>query len=246
MGFYEQISKYYDHIFPTGKHQIDFIETAAGIPPKKILDIACGSGGYSAALAKAGYSVTAIDLDEKMVEMTFVKKHKDSVDIVAMVCNLLDISRRVGSSAFDLAFCIGNSIAHLGSKEDISDALGQMHSCLQPGGILITQIINFDRVFRHNISSLPTIVNEEAGLNFIRKYSYDEKKGLIKFNTLLTVDRPGGREEYENTIELLPLLSADMMELMKKAGFKDVLFFGDFEYSKYGEDSFMLVVKCTA
>ncbi len=74
MGFYEQISKYYDYIFPAGKEQIDFIETAAGTPPKKVLDIACGSGGYSVALAKDGYSVTAVDLDEKMVESALVKK----------------------------------------------------------------------------------------------------------------------------------------------------------------------------
>lgn len=243
MGFYEQISKYYDYIFPTGKQQIDFLKTAAGIPPKKILDVACGSGGYSVALAKAGYSVTAVDLDEKMVEMTLVKKHREGLAINAMVCNMLDISKKFHSNTFDLVFCIGNSIVHLGSKEDILDALKQMQTCLKPDGTLIIQIINFDRVFKHNISSLPTIENDEIGLKFIRNYSYDDKKGLIRFNTLLTINGSNGLEKYENTVELLPLLFADLMELMKKAGFKDVSFYGDFEYSKYDEDSYMLVVK---
>jgi 2-polyprenyl-3-methyl-5-hydroxy-6-metoxy-1,4-benzoquinol methylase len=243
MGFYEQISKYYDYIFPTGRQQSGFIQTAAGIPPKKILDVACGSGGYSAALAKAGYCVTAVDLDEKMVEMTLVKKHREGLLINAMVCNMLDISKKFYSNAFDLVFCIGNSIVHLGSKEDILDALKQMQACLKPDGTLIIQIINFDRVFKHNISSLPTIENDEIGLKFIRNYRFDDKTGLIRFNTLLTINGSEGWKEYENTAELLPLLSVDLIELMKKAGFKDVSLYGDFEYSKYDEDSYMLVMK---
>ena len=243
MGFYEQISKYYDYIFPTGKEPVDFIEAAAGTPPKKVLDIACGSGGYSVTLANDGYSVTAVDLDEKMVEAALGKKHREGLDIEVMVCNMLDIAKRFGSGGFDTVFCIGNSIVHLGSKEDILDALRQMKSCLKPGGSVILQIINFDRVFKHNISSLPTIADEGIGLKFIRNYSYDEKKGLVKFNTLLTVNGFNTAEEYENTIELFPLLSADMKELMSKAGFKDVLFYGDFGYSPYDEEAYMLVVK---
>ena len=246
MGFYEQISSYYDYIFPTGTQQLEFIKTAAGLPPKSVLDVACGSGGYSVALAKAGYSVTAVDLDEKMIAMTLEKERQEHLGINALACNMLDISRSFGTGAFDLIFCIGNSIVHLGSKTDILDALKQMRFCLKPGGALIIQIINFDRVFKHNITSLPTITNDEIGLKFVRNYSYDDKSGLIKFNTLLTVNGSGDKEEYVNSVELLPLLSSDLKELMDKAGFKDISFYGDFEYSKYDEDSYMLVVKGAA
>jgi len=62
MGFYEEISKYYDYIFPVGKEQINFITKVAGEGPKSVLDIACGTGGYALELAKQGYAVTAVDL----------------------------------------------------------------------------------------------------------------------------------------------------------------------------------------
>lgn len=243
MGFYEQISKYYDYIFPTGRQQVDFLAAAAGLPPKKVLDIACGSGGYSVALSKAGYPVTAIDLDEKMVELATGKKQREDLDINIFTCNMLDISKKLGGSTFDLVFCIGNSIVHLGSKEDILNALKQMRSSMKSGGTLIIQIINFDRVFKHSVTSLPTIDNDEIGLKFVRNYSYDEKKRLIKFNTLLTINESGIHEKYENSIELLPLLSADMMELMKMADFNDISFYGDFAFSEYNEESYMLVAK---
>lgn len=246
MGFYEEISRYYDHIFPTEKAQCDFIKNAAGEPPKSILDIACGSGGYIVELARAGYSVAAVDLDGKMIEMALAKKNMEGLDFDAMVLNMLDIADRFGKDSFDLAFCIGNSIVHLGSREEILKALKKIAYVLKPGGSMIIQIINFDRVFRHSITSLPTISDDHAGLKFVRNYSYDENKGLIRFNTLLTVDGLDGREEYENSIELLPLLSGDMRELLQKAGFKDISFYGDFKYSEYDTESYMLVVKAFA
>ena len=81
MGFYEQISKYYDYIFPTGDAQLQFIKETAGAPDKKVLDVACGSGGYSIELAKARFKVTATDLDEAMISMAREKAHKEGLDI---------------------------------------------------------------------------------------------------------------------------------------------------------------------
>ena len=243
MGFYEQISKYYDYIFPADEQQVKFISEAAGKPPKKILDTACGSGGYSASLARQGYHMTAVDLDEKMIELTLAKKHNEKLDIKAMVLNMLDISSRLDKRSFDVAFCIGNSIVHLGNREDILYALMQMKTVLKDGGTLIAQIINFDRVFKYNITKLPSIINKELGLEFIRNYSFDETNCKIRFNTLLTVNGTNVREEYENTIELLPLMSNDLLELLKAAGYKDISFYGDFMYSDFNDEAYMLVVK---
>src|SRR5690554_4626064 len=85
--FYTEIAKYYDYIFPTGNAQLNLLKEVAGEPPKTILDVACGSGGYSMALRDLGYNVTAIDLDESMVNKL---KDKDD-DINARVMNMLDI-----------------------------------------------------------------------------------------------------------------------------------------------------------
>jgi glycine/sarcosine N-methyltransferase len=84
MGFYEQISKYYDYIFPTGKDQVNFIKETAGQPPKKILDVACGSGGYSMELAKSGYAVTGIDLDAEMVNKAKEKAVNQGLNITIL------------------------------------------------------------------------------------------------------------------------------------------------------------------
>lgn len=254
MGFYEQISKYYDYIFPTGKAQVEFIKASAGMPPKNMLDVACGSGGYSVELAKSGYEMTAVDLDDKMVEMAREKALQEGAGINVLRCNMKELEAVLtkaysdlnqGSPRFDCIFCIGNSLVHLGSIKEITEVLRQMYSLLSESGSLLIQIINYDRIINFKINELPAIRNDEAGLEFIRMYRYDEMRGIVHFNTKLNVNGADGEERYENSIELLPVLSSDLHKALKEAGFSCIEFYGDFGFSPYNEEAFMLVVKAT-
>lgn len=245
MGFYEQISKYYDYIFPSGKEQVNFISEAAGEPPRRIIDIACGAGGYSLALASMGYNMTAVDIDAEMVRLTNEKAQKSGLDIEVVQSDMKTITNAV-KGKFDCVFCIGNSIAHLSSIKEISDALAQMHEMLDEKGTLVVQIINYDRILKHNISGLPTIENVEIGLRFVREYKYSAKTGIIDFNTILTVGQDNRREEYLNTVCLYPVTSGDMMSALEDAGFREVEFYGSFDKAPYNDEAYLLVLRAKA
>lgn len=242
MGFYEQISKYYDLIFPTGKAQLEFIMQSAGQPPTEILDVACGSGGYSVELAKEGYKVTAVDLDEEMVRLAKEKVFNEKLGIDVRKCDMRDIEKTFDKK-FNCIFCIGNSIVHLGSLNEIENVVKQMYHRLSYGGALILQIINYDRVLKFKVSELPSIENAAAGLKFVRKYEYDTEKGVIYFNTTLTIENNDTRERYDNSIELFPVTSCDMEKIFGDTLFREVSFYGDFNCSPYNENSFMLVIR---
>lgn len=242
MSFYEQISKYYDYIFPVGGTQLNFIKQAAGSPPKKILDVACGSGGYSIELARSGHQLYAIDLDDEMINMAKKNAQKEGLDIRILKCDMREIANTF-QDEFDLIFCIGNSIVHLGSLEEILKVLKQMHQRLNDGGTLILQIINYDRIIKFNVNELPIIKNDKIGLEFIRRYQYDRQQGLINFNTVLTVSNEREKEVFENSIKLLPVTRDDMKKALEDAGFNGIEFYGDFNYSPYNDNSFMLVVR---
>lgn len=242
MGFYEQISRYYDSIFPVEAAPLAFIEGSAGRPPKRLLDVACGTGGYSAALAGAGYSMVSVDLNEKMVGLAAQKASERGLDMEVLRCDMLKIAEAVPGS-FQCVFCIGNSLAHLRSVAEIGNALLQMHSKLSAGGSLALQIINFDRILKYGISRLPEITVGETGLKFIRDYKMDTSSGKIHFDTALTIGKGEKSERYENSIELLPVKSAELIGEIRKAGFGRVDAFGDFSRGVYSEDSFMLVLE---
>lgn len=240
MGFYEEISRYYDYIFPTGEAQVHFLLSLAKKAGNRVLDVASGSGGYSLALAREGFDVTAVDLDEEMVRLAREKAAMEKIPINAFACDMRNLEEKL-KSKFHLVFCIGNSIVHLGTIEEIRRVLAQMYNLLEDKGFIALQTINYDRILDYGINELPAIANDEAGLKFIRRYVYNEKKGMIDFNTTLSVANGDKVDVWENSIELLPLLSDDLVEALKWAGFKDISLFGDFKGSPYGKDSFMTV-----
>jgi len=238
MGFYEEISKYYDSIFPIGDEQIRFLKEVLGKPKKSVLDIACGTGGYSLELASQGYDVTAVDLDAEMVHQLGIKVKSEGRSVKVLQANMLDLESKL-SEKFNLAFCIGNSIVHLENLLQIKEFLKSAKKLLELEGSLVLQIINFDRILLKDIKNLPTIEDKKLGLTFERNYSYDKQSNTIYFKTNLIVDE----NIFENEIPLYPLLQDELVEAVTDAGFKKIKLFGDFngsEFDKY--NSFMLVL----
>jgi glycine/sarcosine N-methyltransferase len=238
MSFYEEISKYYDYIFPVGEAQIKLIERTAGEPPRRLLDIACGSGGYSIELAKKGYEVTAVDLDTQMVNELKKKVSRQGLSISALQGNMLELDKILGSK-YDVAFCIGNSLVHLEGDEEIGMFLNQVRNLISESGSIVIQIINYDRVLENNVRSLPTIENREIGLKFQRIYGYDSDRNKILFKTILEAEE----KKLENEIELYPLLSKTLVELLRNSGFSEIKLYGDFKGSEFDKNSsYSLVV----
>lgn len=238
MEFYQQISKYYDDIFPTGDEQIRFLKEIAGNPPKTVLDIACGTGGYSLELCRQGYDVTAVDRDDRMIGQLEEKARQDGVSLKHLHCDMLDLDKKL-SEKYDMAFCIGNSIVHLENILQIKEFLTGAKKLLDNDGSLVLQIINFDRILLRDIKSLPIIENKDTGLSFERYYDYDKQKNTIYFKTRLNAEH----KTFNNVIPLYPLRQDELLDAVAEAGFKKLKVFEDFngnEFDKY--NSFMLVL----
>lgn len=221
--FYTEISKYYDYIFPIGNAQLQLIKKIVGEAQKDILDVACGSGGYSKALNDSGYRVTAIDLDQEMVQAL---KEKDST-IDARVLNMLNIEDL--NKTFDLIFCIGNSVVHLSDNEEVYDFLKSCQTSLNESGHLLIQVVNYDRVLAQDVKQLPTIENDDVPLVFERYYDYLPEQHKINFRTILKVNE----NTLENSVLLHPIKSIEFVGLLEELGFQDIQLYGSFNQDKY-------------
>lgn len=238
MAFYQDISKYYKYIFPAGGEQVRFLKEIAGQPPKSVLDIACGAGEYSLELAKLGYEVTASDIDQEMINQLASRARGMDFSLKILKADMLGLDSLL-EDKFNLVFCIGNSVVHLESLEQIKQFFRKARRMLETDGSLVVQIINFDRILLKEIKALPLIENKDIGLTFERYYHYDKEKNLIYFKTKLSVDG----NDFENEIPLFPLLQDEIVDAASEAGFKKIKLFGDFNASEYDKyNSYMLVL----
>lgn len=242
MNMYDNISEYYDEIFPIDAATLDFIRRTVGDPPKSVLDVACGSGGYAVEMSKYGYDVTATDNSPDMILRTSQKAREGNVSLDVVECDMRNIESKI-QKKFDCIYCIGNSIVHITDIDEITDVVMQMGKLLVQRGTLIIQTLNYDRIIRLNITRLPVIENKEKGITFVRTYDLDNHDGTVKFRTEIIIDNKRVNASVKGEVDLYPIKKDEMIQVLKKAGFNNIQIYGDFTGQPYNEDSIMLIIK---
>jgi glycine/sarcosine N-methyltransferase len=240
MDFYRSISAYYDRIFPMDPNTLSFLDSRAR-PGSRILDIACGTGGYSIALAERGHRVTGIDLDRAMIRHARSKARDPDGMADFRVMDMLSMTAGL-DPGFDLVFCIGNSLVHLESDEQIGQLLEDCRSLLGPEGVLILQIINYDRILAEGLTGLPTLRDEAAALEFLRNYELDPAGRVVIFRTELRVGRGADQRVIRNQIPLRIVTSERLTRLVGAAGFQSLELFGGFDGRPLSLESLPLIL----
>ncbi|AUX45101.1 SAM-dependent methyltransferase [Sorangium cellulosum] len=99
------------------------------------LDLGCGSGFQSIALAELGFKVTAVDLSERLLGELAARRGQLAIEVVRG--DLLDVIERPGERPgplAELAVCMGDTLPHLGSKADVERLFAGCARRLTPGG----------------------------------------------------------------------------------------------------------------
>jgi len=232
MSLYSDFSKYYDRIFPVDMDTVSYLRKQFMLA-ENVLDLGTGSGGYAIELAKKGLHVAAIDFDPAMIEIAKEKATHQTVKVDFRVGDMLKLEK---SDAYDGIFCIGNTLVHLNTPTDLKIVLGNIYDALKSDGTFVLQIVNYDRIIDHHITSLPTI--QAGDTVFVR--NYELSGGKILFNTELTTENG----TFKNTVPLLPIRHSELFRMMTQVGFREVRSFGGFDASYFDIDkSFMLVMK---
>lgn len=99
---------------------------------KKVLDLGFGRGHWSVALARAGFSVTAVDISQIAVERLRAWAAEENLPIQAFVCPAQELPT-------DLCFdaVIANSVLDHMFKEEAEEAMRRIRAVLRPGGLFL-------------------------------------------------------------------------------------------------------------
>ncbi len=250
MKFYTSIADFYDEIFPCKPPQKAFIEslTTRG-PNSNLLDVGCGTGSLLLNLADCYDTLIGIDPDKEMLHRANLKAiqykadHRNEMEElgtwVFLEKGMLDLEEEFAPHSFNVVLCFGNTLVHLSSIEQVMNFLRQAFDTLKPGGCLMIQIINYDRILGQGLKGLSTLENEN--MKFERVYDYEPNPSLIRFQTKLTVKESG--DVIENEVPLLALYPQQLRDMLTEVGFGDFQEFGNFKMEAFTEDSqpFILV-----
>lgn len=234
MSFYQRLSQYYDEIFAPGPAEMNFIKTLLN-GSRRLLDLGCGTGLITAGLSASAARVIGVDQSESMISRARAVHARPNVSYEVM--NMLEAPRRFPASSFDGLLCLGNTLVHLTPPAAIASFLADLAPLLAPGGRMVIQILNYDHLRANRIRELPPI--ETSRVVFRRYYDWGPG-GALKFRTSLEVKESGPK--LENEIDLSALGKAELEGMLKRAGFRNLESYGDYQGGPYREDAFALIV----
>ena len=233
MGFYSEISRYYDEIFVAGASELAFVNRLLH-GRKTVLDVGCGTGNKTELFSTADNTIHAFDSDPEMIARAKAKHPGHSIEY--LVSDMLEVDKKYAGLSFDAALCLGNTFVHLDSEKQIAEMLKKLDDLLSADGILVIQILNYDWIIRQNITELPLI--ETESVVFSRHYEWED--GALFFKADLVVKATG--ETVQNRVRLFPLLKKDLTSLLSQSAFTELEFYGGYDGRPLKDDSFVLIV----
>ncbi len=159
--FYRQLAPDYHFIFKdweaSVRRQGDLLDRMIRAElgsADSVLDCACGIGTQAIGLALHDYHVRATDLSPAAVRRARTEAKNFGVKIFFGESDFRDLARQVAGT-FDVVLACDNSIAHLLSDADLTLAAASMREKLNPGGLLILSIRDYDQLVQEQPRTTP-------------------------------------------------------------------------------------------
>lgn len=234
---------YFDAIVPWEKRlarEMPLLEKLARSAGSRVLVPACGTGGHVVALAQRGFHVLGFDADGDTVE--FARRrieaaagliaHAGGEATVEMLRMQEPLPR---GPVYDAAFCLGNALPGLSAPGELLRALQGIATGLRPGGIFMTQNLNFDLRCKERAHWFPLLSGETAKEEVLLVKFADYEAGFINFHPMFLVrEKPQGKwQAHVRSTRWLPLFRELLTKLLYQAGFGNFRFWGDYNQSPF-------------
>jgi ubiquinone/menaquinone biosynthesis C-methylase UbiE len=200
-------------------------------PGAAVLDCPCGFGRHSIVLATAGYKVTGADRSQVLLDEA--RRQAGDIDLELVQADYRDLPFE--DAAFDAVLNLFSALGYVG-KEGDAEALAEFRRVLRPGGRLVVETMQRDRLARifqpRTWDRLPTgFVLEER--------SFDQAEGTLQAS-FIYVKSSGELIEYPYTMNCYS--ASELVEMAREAGFTNVDCYGGWEKEALTLDARLVLV----
>ena len=210
----------------------------ARIGVRSLLDVACGTGRHAAMFRSWGLRVEGSDLSPKMIE--HARQHFGQSEDLRWVVRGFDEPIEPPTS-FDMAICVGNSLALALQRDVVEQAIRQMLAAVRDEGAILIHVLNL-----WHLPDGPCVWQKckraalPQGDALILKGLH--RCGSQGYVELLVVIPEGGTPIYSESVPFQGLEAAELEQMARQAGAKQVSFFGGYRNQRYDRQKSMDLV----
>jgi SAM-dependent methyltransferase len=211
----EQLMELYDlDNAPSDDHGY-YRSLADAIEARKIIDLGCGTGLLTRALATPGRVVIGVDPSATMLVYARRQPGAEAVTWLHGDAAVLD-----GAGDADLALSSGNTMMHI-SPEAHPPVLGCLRAALRPGGVLSFETRNPEAREWERWNPAETLAERETPFGLLREWLQvtEVDRGRVVFDAY-NVFQDGREAVYTTTLYFRT--TEDITADLERAGFRDV------------------------
>jgi len=227
----------YPYMFPPERfavadEQVGRILALSGCATGAVLDLCCGPGRHSVALAQRGFSVTGVDRTSFLLERARERAAGAGVTVEWVQ---EDMRRFVRPAAFDLACSIFTSFGYFEDESDDLQVLRNIHASLKAPGVFVMESLGKERLARGWMNSICT--DYPDGSLMIQRPKVVKDWCRIENEWILLRNGQSHTFRFEHSV----FSGRELKDRLLASGFSHVQLFGDLHGSPYGLDAPRLV-----
>lgn len=203
----------------------------------RILDLCCGHGRHSIALAQAGADVVGVDLNEEALVVAIDQSKTLGLQNVSFVKDdALNFLRRQ-SNEFNVALILCNSFGIFRTMD--RTALELVHKALAPNGKIILEVSNRDCILRYWQPEFWFKGENDTFLLQKREFCLETSELTLHETRIIR----GNTHDFSNTMRIYSL--HEILDMVTAVGFQSLEVFGGYDRQSPTKNSNTFVIVAT-
>ena len=208
---------------------------------KSSLDVGCSTGFHVVMLRRMGVDSAGIDSSPKMIEKAKANAIACGVNVEYMLGDMTQLSKRF-SEGFDLITCLGDTLAHIGNKKNVSQIINEIHKCLNPNGLFLLQALNYTHILKNKIRFLPPNLPP----NLVNKTLFFKTLDFSRSSIILNLTKHAWHENKwavsTFSTKIMPYTKKEIELLLRSAGLKKIKSYQNFNFEDYDVNESNLIL----
>jgi SAM-dependent methyltransferase len=199
--------------------EYQFLFEQMGILPRsggKALDLGSGSGFYSLALAHLSFEVLAVDTSETLLRELHDRTGERVIRPV--LGDMREPGKYATEGPFEVAVCMGDTLAHLRSHGEVETLLGNVLGALEGGGALVLEFRDATRELEGVDRAIPLRMDDERIMATFLEYEADR----VNVHDMVFVRNADGWIMHKRAYAKLRLGEEKVLNLLGRTGFRIV------------------------
>jgi D-alanine-D-alanine ligase len=238
-GYFDQafVDIYRDFLTPERtEREVQGLREMVPLPPDaEVLDLACGWGRHSVALARAGFRVTGLDWSDTLLARARKRAAAADVPVEFVQSDMREIP---WTARFDAVLSLYSSLGYFLSDDEDLRVLRGARDALKPGGVFVLETMHRDHIVGGFAER--DWWETDGGATVWVEREFDAIEGVSREWTRWSKGDKRGEKYHELRIRT----ATEWDRLLRTAGFVPIDWWGDWELAPFIHSSEDLIVVC--